>query len=301
MNKLFLIILCCGIGFVSDACARVTQGFVAGDNHVRIHYREDGPRGAPLTIVLIPGWRVSSLIWTTQLRYFGGLGDRVIAIDSRSQGGSGVVYCCNSPEDRAKDIREVIEHLHLTHVTLVGWSQGAQDVSAYINRFGTDRVDDLVLVDSPVSSGPPQTAGDRKFMTVILRGIALYSRDPKAYSQGMMHAIISVPTPSATMHELVRESMRTPVDVGISMLVQDLFTVDRRPYVHRFTVPTLVIASSRSPLLEEQQQMAAQLPKGRFVTVHGAAHAVFFDRPTVFDHVLEAFVTNAAANRHAQP
>lgn len=301
MKSLWLIVVCCMLGFVPGAHAGITQGFAAGADHVAIHYREDGPRHAAHTILLIPGWRVSSVIWDAQLRYFGGLGDRVVAIDSRSQGGSSVVYAHNGPEDRAEDIRAIIEHLHLLHVTLVGWSQGVQDVSAYVDRFGTGALDNLVLVDSPVSSGAVGAAGNPEFLKIVLRGIALYSHDPGGYSRGMMHAIISVPTAPSTIRRLVSESLRTPTDVGISMLVQDLFTVDRRPYLRKFDKPTLVIASGRSPLLTAQRRMAARLPMGRFIIIHHAAHAVFFDRPAAFDRALQAFIRGVAARRNAPP
>lgn len=300
MKSLWLVILCCGAGFACTASARITQGFVAGADHVKIHYREDGPQNAPRSLLLIPGWRVSSLIWAAQLRYFAARGDRVVAIDSRSQGGSTVVYRHNSPEDRAQDIHEVIEHLHLAHVTLVGWSQGVQDVAAYVNRFGAGGLEDLALIDAPLSGGPGQAARNPGFLTTILRGIASYSRDPRGYSQGMMRAIISVPIPSALMRRLVGESMKTPVDVGISMLVQDLFTVDRRSDLEKFTRPTLVVAARRSPLLAAERRMAAHLPMGQFVVIRHAAHALFFDRPAKFDSTLEAFITRVAANRGAR-
>lgn len=301
MRSLFLVILCCGTGFTPVASAGITQGFAAGADGVKIHYRQNGPQNAPHTMLLIPGWRVSSVIWTTQLQYFAGRGDRVIAIDSRSQGGSSVVYAHNSPEDRAGDIHEVIEGLHLSHLTLVGWSQGAQDVSAYVNRFGAGELDDLVLVDSPVSGGPGDAAGSPEFSMTILRGISFYSRDPRGYSAGMMRAIISVPTTPATIASLVAQSTKTPADVGISMLVQDLFTVDRRPYLEKFNKPTLVIASGRSPLLEAQRRMATSLPMGRFVVIRHAAHAVFFDQPAIFDTTLETFITSVGTGHSVQP
>lgn len=297
MKSLSAVILCCTVGFTSAASAAITQGFTAGAARVEIHYRADGPQHAAHTILLIPGWRVSSLIWSAQLEYFAGLGDRVIAIDSRSQGGSSVVYAHNSPEDRAGDIHQVIQGLHLSHLTLVGWSQGAQDVSAYVNRFGAGELDDLVLVDSPVSGGPGDAAGEPPFSIAILRGIALYSRDPRGYSAGMMRAIISVPTTAATIDSLVAQSTKTPVDVGISMLIQDLFTLDRRPYLAKFDKPTLVIASGRSPLLEAQKRMAASLPAGRFILIRHAAHAVFFDQPAVFDSALATFINGAGHSR----
>jgi non-heme chloroperoxidase len=301
MKSLCLIVLCCTVAIVSAAHAGITQGFVAGAGRIEIHYREAGPRYAPHTVLLIPGWRVSSLIWAAQLRYFGGLGDRVIAIDSRSQGGSSVAYAHNSPEDRAEDIRAIIAHLHLSHVTLVGWSQGAQDVSAYVDRFGTGALDELVLVDSPLSSGARGAARSPEFLTIVLRGIALYSRHPRADSRGMMHAIISVPTAPSTIRQLVSESLRTPTDVGISMLVQDLFTVDRRPYLAKFDKPTLVIASGSSPLLEAQKRMAARLTGGRLVIILHAAHAVFFDRPAAFDNALQTFITSVSSHGSIRP
>lgn len=297
MRSLCAVILCCAAGLLSVASAAITQGFTPGADGIEIHYLEDGPQQAAHTILLIPGWRVSSLIFGAQLKYFAGRGDRVIAIDSRSQGGSSVVYAHNSPEDRAADIREVIAGLHLSHLTLVGWSQGAQDVSAYVDRFGCSELDDLVMIDSPVSGGPGDAAGEPGFSTAILRGIALYSRDPSGYSAGMMHAIISVPAPAATIDSLVAQSMKTPVDVGISMLIQDLFSVDRRPYLAKFDKPTLVIASGRSPLLAAQKRMAAALPAGRFVMIRRAAHAVFFDRPAIFDSTLATFISGAGNSR----
>lgn len=301
MRSLFPLILCFGAGFTSAAGAGITQAITAGADGVAIHYRAEGASNAAHTILLIPGWRVSSLIWSAQLRYFAGRGDRVIAIDSRSQGGSSVVYARNSPEDRAGDIHEVIAGLHLSHVTLVGWSQGAQDVSAYVDRFGTRTLDDLVLVDSPVSGGPGDATGSPGFSMTILRGIGLYSRDPRGYSAGMMRAIISTPTARETIDTLVVESTKTPVDVGISMLVQDLFIVDRRPYLKKFDKPTLVVASGRSPLLAAQKRMAASLRTGRFVVIRDAAHAVFVDQPAVFDDTLARFMTSVQTGHGARP
>ncbi len=44
----------------------------------------------------------------------------------------------------------------MKNVVLVGWSQGVQDVAAYVEQFGTDSIAGFVLVDSPLSSGPAE-------------------------------------------------------------------------------------------------------------------------------------------------
>jgi non-heme chloroperoxidase len=296
MKKLFLAILLCSASALAlPARAAIAERFVSGAGGVRIHLLEAGPANAPRTLLLIPGWRVSATIWRPQIQYFSARSVRVIAIDSRSQGGSSVVYSHNDPESRARDIRQVILDLHPAGLVLVGWSQGVQDVAAYVGQFGTAGVSRLVLVDSTVSGGPQDVSAHPRFVEAILAGIALYSEDPATYSRGMMRAIISAPIPAREMASLVAQSMKTPPAVGIAMLVQDLFTRDRRPYLRRFDRPTLVIVSDRNPLMTEEKRMTERLPNGRFVAIPHAAHAVFFDQPAAFDHALEAFM--AAGSR----
>ena len=295
-----LAVLCC-LGAITglSATAAIRQGFVPGADGVRLHFYQAGPNVASHTLLFIPGWRISSEVWRRQLRYFSGLGDRVIAIDSRSQGGSSLVYAGNDPEDRARDIHRLIVNLHLTHLILVGWSQGVQDVAAYVQGFGTGALRKVVLVDSPVSDGPSDVTDNPAFVARVLKGIGVYSRDPRDYSAGMMRAIISRPGSASLIAALTEESLKTPPSVGISMLVQDLFTVDRRPILRKFDRPTLVIASGESPLLEQQRQMAAQLPMGRIIVIRHAAHAVFIDRPGAFERALETFITRRVTSRGA--
>ena len=117
------------------AAAVSTQGFTPGADGVRIHILQAGPAGAAHILLLVPGWQTSAYIWSAQLDYFSNRGYRVIAMDPRSQGGSSVVQSGNAPEDRARDIHAVIEGLKLSHLTLVGWSQGVQDVAAYVDQL----------------------------------------------------------------------------------------------------------------------------------------------------------------------
>jgi len=285
----------------SPASTEVLQEFVTGADGVRIHYLQSGSTDARHTLLLIPGWRISASIWEKQLSYFSQQRYRVIAIDSRSQGDSDVVQARNSPEDRARDVQRVILDLHLTHVVLVGWSQGAQDVAAYVDQFGTDAVDGLALIDSPVSAGPEDVTGNPGFVKAILQGIGSYASDPRGYSDGMMRSIISTPTPQETYARLDDISLKTPTNIGISMLIEDLFTTDRRPALKKFNKPTLVVASSKSPLLEAQRNMASAIPDAKFIAIDHAAHAVFFDQPDAFNQDLATFVGSIACDGCRHP
>ena len=288
---LVLCILCCCAAL--PAQADISQAHVPGADQVRIHYLAAGPADAGRSLLLIPGWQTSAWIWSAQLDYFSSRGYRVVAMDPRSQGGSTVVESGNAPEDRARDIQAVIAGLRLTHLTLVGWSQGVQDVAAYVDRYGTGAVERVVLVDASVSAGPGDVKANPVFVQTVLRHMALYSHDPRAYADGFMHAIISAPAPATTFAQLDAEFMHTPADIGISMQMQDMFTVDRRPALKKFDKPTLVVASAQSFELDEQKQEAAALARGKFVAVEHAAHALFFDQPQEFNRLLEGFITGA--------
>lgn len=292
MRKLLpAMLLCLGSLAGLPAQAAMTESVVPGADGVRIHLLEDGPAAATRALLLIPGWLTSATIWRAQIQYFAARGDRVIAIDSRSQGGSSVVYSHNDPESRARDIRQVVTQLHLNDLVLVGWSQGVQDVAAYVDRFGTAGISKLVLVDATVSAGPADVSAHPQFVKIVLQHMALYSDDPSAYSRGFMQHIISAPTARPVMAALVDGFMKTPPAVGIAMQLEDLFTVDRRPYLKKFDRPTLVVVSDRNPFMTEEKQMADGLSNGRFVVIAHAAHAVFFDQPAAFDHALENFIS----------
>lgn len=298
LNSVAILLLSVGASQSASAAAR--DDFTAGAEGVRIHYLEAGATSAAHTLLLLPGWRVSAVIWSRQLDYFSAHGYRVVAIDSRSQGSSSMRTSHNAPEDRAADIQQVIANLRLAHVVMVGWSQGSQDVAAYVQRFGTTAVDRFVLVDSPVSGGPADFTGKPELIKAIVSGMASYAHDPRAFSDGMMHRIISAPTPAEIYARLTQASLMTPTDTGISMQVQDFFTTDRRPALAAFDKPVLVVASAESPLLGAQKSMAASVPHGQFVSIEHAAHAVFFDQPDEFNRRLDEFAAGPRPARNVQ-
>src|SRR5262249_22024073 len=146
--------------------------------------------------------------------------------------------------------------LGVSRCVLVGWSQGAQDVAAYVSQFGTDSIAGVVFVDSPVSAGPAEVDIRPEFAKAILSGIATYGGHPKEYSEGMVQSLFKRPHPEVDIPKVVRATLKTPTQTGIAMLVADIFGADRRPALAKINVPALVIASSNSPLLDAQKEMA---------------------------------------------
>ncbi len=61
---------------------------------------------------------------------------RVIALDPRSQGDSEKTPEGNYLERHAQDIKELIEHLGVQDVLLLGWSNGVPDVLTFVDQNG---------------------------------------------------------------------------------------------------------------------------------------------------------------------
>ncbi len=94
---------------------------------------------------------------------------------------------------------------------------------------------------------------------------------------------------------LVKATLKTPTDTGIAMLVADIFGADRRPALTKLSVPALVLASSASPLLDVQKEMAASIPGSKFLIIDGAGHAVFIDEPEKCHDALQNFLNTLSS------
>lgn len=265
------------------------EGDVVVEKNVAIHYVEAGDRHAATTILFVPGWATTTAVWRDQIAAFSSKA-RVVAIDPRSQGFSTIATSANTPERRARDLREVIRSLSLSNVVLVGWSQGVQDVAAYASAFEGEQIAGYVLVDSTLGAGAAAAVASPESLKLLLERLELYGRYPKEYLRGMMAAIIRTPEGRARVDELVELGLRTPPDIGISMLLMDFIIVDRRAALKKFNRPTLVIAARDSDDLEAQRSMAREISGARFEIVEQAGHAVFLDQPARFNRLLADFV-----------
>jgi non-heme chloroperoxidase len=271
----------------------INESFATTSGGIRIHYIESGDVDSPRVLVLIPGWRLPAYLWNEQLQKFS-QHMRVVAIDPRSQGESTKTPDGDTPEFRARDLRDVLADLKISRCVLVGWSQGVQDVAAYVQQFGTESLAGIVLVDSPVSAGPAEIEINPQFSEGVLSRLNGYVTEPREYCEGMVRSIFMQPHPDLDVQRIVNSTLQTPAAIAISMLVSDTFGVDRRPALAKINKPTLFIASGASPLLAAERETAALISGAQFLVVQGAGHAVFVDQPEKFDDALQSFIQNRA-------
>ncbi|HEY0281367.1 MAG TPA: alpha/beta hydrolase [Rhizomicrobium sp.] len=272
----------------------IHDAFFMTDDRIRIHYLVAGRMTAKPPIVFIPGWRLTASLWNRQMQVFSR--DRlVIAIDSRSQGDSSIALFGNTPERRAIDLHQLIASRRITKFSIVAWSQGVQDTAAYIERYGTTSLATITLVDSPISAGPEELTVHPGFSKAVLSRIEQYDLDPGTSTERSVRSVFGKSYPDPFIRHVIDKASKTPPSIAIAMLTADIFGIDRRSVVNKIDRPTLVIASSTSPLLDAQKDMAAAIPSARWIVVPEAGHALFIDEPDIFDRELTALLEAARA------
>jgi len=264
---------------------------------VSLRVIEAGKVGDGPVLVFIPGWSTGAEVWRQQIDRFAPT-HRVIAFDPRSQGESTKTTSGNTPETRAQDLHGLLERLGVRRPVLIGWSQGVQDVAAYVERYGTKDLAGIVLVDAAISDGADGMAARPEETATQFKMFAVYQAHQNEYLHGMMGAIISKPQGNDAIERLVTTGMKTPPDVGVAMLVADMFGPNRTPALKKVDCPTLIIASAKSDEMAHQQAAANQIPQARFEKVEDSAHAVFLDQPDRFSELVTSFAANLARKQN---
>lgn len=111
----------------------------------RIYYKDWG-NGQP--VVFSHGWPLTSDAWGAQMTFLGSRGFRCIAHDRRGHGRSAQPWNGNNMDTYADDLAELIEKLDLRNCVLIGHSTGGGEIARYIGKYGTGRVNKVVLVSA---------------------------------------------------------------------------------------------------------------------------------------------------------
>ena len=108
-----------------------------GKQKVEIYYEDHGS-GKP--VVLIHGWPLSGRSWEAQIGPLVNAGFRVITYDRRGFGWSSQPWNGYEYDTFASDLNQLLNHLDLKEVTLVGFSMGGGEVARYVSTYGAERI-----------------------------------------------------------------------------------------------------------------------------------------------------------------
>jgi non-heme chloroperoxidase len=112
---------------------------------INLHYEDHGT-GKP--VVLIHGWPLNGGSWEKQESALLRAGYRVVSYDRRGFGESSKPSTGYDYDTFASDLDTILKTLDLNYVSLVGFSMGSGEVTRYLSTYGSDRIENAVLMAS---------------------------------------------------------------------------------------------------------------------------------------------------------
>ncbi|MBP2169349.1 pimeloyl-ACP methyl ester carboxylesterase [Erwinia toletana] len=242
----------------------------------QIYYKDWG-KGKP--VLFSHGWPLDADMWDSQMNFLAERGYRAIAFDRRGFGRSDQPWEGYNYDTFASDIHDLINHLDLQDVTLVGFSMGGGDVTRYIARYGSERINALVLLGAVTplfiqtddhSAGVPKEVfeGIRQGLRADrAQFISDFATPFYGVNQGMQ---VSPGVMSQTLNIALMASLKGTIDC-----VTAFSETDFRADMATIDVPTLVIHGSNDQIVpfEATGKLAAEMIADAQLKVYqGAPH-----------------------------
>jgi non-heme chloroperoxidase len=241
-----------------------------------------GPHQFP-SILFVPGWTMPAWIWENQISHFSA-DYHVVAMDPRSQGESSKPGEGDYPAGHARDIKAVIDQLHLAPVVVVGWSMGVTEIASYVDQFGTSGLAGIILVDGV--AGFDLTPESLKGFAEFLRGVQ--TNRPK-WTSDFVRSMYHKPQAEEYLQKLIKASLATPSDSAVAMGLAG-FTTDNRAALAKIDKPTVIVGAT-SGMLPSLQDMQKRVPGSKLEMFSDAGHALFVDDADKFNILLDEFLT----------
>ncbi len=278
-TRLIAIVLC--IASVPSVLAQATNsGFFKTSDGIRMHYLEAGSGRA---IVFIPGWTMPAWIWQKQIDEFSKK-YRVIAVDPRSQGESDKPTYGHLPETRARDYKELVDHLGLKQPVLVGWSMACGELAKYAEQFGGDNVAGFVLVDGYLSD-----KASAEMVSGISGWMNQLQQDRRQQADGFVRSMFKKPQTEQYLKSVIDASIQVPADTAVVMIYNMIAVKDFSTGLSKMNRPVLFAYQPDSQPSADyiKTKLGDRVRLERF---DGDGHALFVDDPEKFNRVLAQFV-----------
>ena len=257
--------------------------FFTTDDGVRLGYADMG-RGPP--VILMAGYSAPATSWYREAKVLLKHGYRVIAFDRRSHGSSEHSPHGQDMATQGKDLHALIRHLNIHKACVIGQSQGASCLWAYVSQFGTAHLCGAISVDQT-----PKMITDERW-PYGMTGLNKETRP--TFFDAPLPKPNKKPLTLFLMGVLLRGPKYLKFDhAGTKPLLFDHADADWRTTLEKTDVPVLFVAGEESPFWpKEHAAVSAGLcPYGESAVIVGAGHAVNWECPKEFHAIMLEFLS----------
>ena len=224
---------------------------------VRLYYEVYG-RGNPLLIVHGNGGSIADM--AAQIAFFRQR-YRVIAMDSRDQGKSGDSQENLTYEKMSDDLAALLDHLHIDHADILGWSDGGIEAL-------------LLSIRHPA-----------KVKKMAVMGASLNPTEEAVYPEVIALVKASIEATSAS----VRATPKGKRELKVTQMLLDEPHIQTEA-LDTITVPTLVMAGDHDLIRDEHTiEIYHHIHDSQLAIFPNATHMIPFDDPDTFNATVERF------------
>lgn len=261
----------------------------------QLFYRDWGT-GRP--VVLSHGWPLSGDAWDVELKLLADHGYRAIAHDRRGHGRSDQPFAGNDMDTYARDLAELVDHLDLRDLVVVGHSTGGGEAVRYAARHGQGRVTKVVTAGAvpPVMvqsesnpEGTPLSAFDD-----IRAGLLA---DASQFYRDLAYPFFGANREGSQVSEGAREQFwRLGMAAGLHNAyecVKAFSETDFTEDLKALDVPILIAHGDDDqivPIHDAAQKAIELVAHGTLKVYPGAPHGVYGAYRTAFDADLLEFI-----------
>jgi non-heme chloroperoxidase len=260
-------------------------------------YYEDHGLGRP--VVLIHGYPLSGRAWDRQVPVLLEAGRRVITYDRRGFGKSSQPTTGYDYDTFADDLQALLEGLDLGDVTLVGHSMGTGEVTRYLGRFGSERVEKGVLV-SPIPPFLLQTSDNPDGVPASLFDGFIQSarQDTPAWMKGFLDNFYNIDMLGGTRvsDQAYQSSWNLAVAASATAAVACIPTweTDFRADLPAIDVPMLVVQGDDDrvlPFPKTGQRLPGLISDVQTAVIDGGPHAIPWTHADELNSALVKFMS----------
>lgn len=261
----------------------------------RLFYAEAGPAEGR-TVVFAHAWALNSGMWNYQIPAVIAAGMRCVVYDRRGHGRSDVPGWGYDLDRLADDLADLLAHLELRDVVLVGHSMGAAEAVRCLTRRGDECVRGVILSapttpyllrtdDNP--EGPVPAAAAEAARTLMRRDVGAFVASTSGAEWFGPGYQVSAGLSDWTSRQFFDTPLQALLATNTTCVNADL-----RAELTTITVPALVVqgeADRSAPIEQTGRRTHALLPDSRLVVIDGAGHGLYMSDPDRYNKEVLAF------------
>jgi pimeloyl-ACP methyl ester carboxylesterase len=244
-------------------------------NGIKIAY---GVLGAGPPLVLIMGYRLSSLAWPHD--FIKALAEKftVVFFDNRGTGASDKPTSGYEISNMARDVSALLDHLEIRRANVLGYSMGGAIAQEFVRQF-PDRVLGLVLC-ATMCGGPRATYAPPSVVKVMRE---LDGLTPEQIAR-QIWSVTYAPGYLENHRELAENQMRREIAAPTPLHAADLqyqafAEFDGSKALANIQAPTLVMTGDLDRLVSPRNSkfIAGLIPGARLIVIPGCGHRMMWE------------------------